>query len=125
MHTLMDFVTRNVQSGLDTVYTDEHSSYGPVASLLNTNHKTVTHSHWQWAQGEASTNGIEGVWSLLKKSIKGCFHHVSPKHIDRYLEEFEWRYNNRNEPDAFWYTLDRIINTGSYDTFEQLTRDAA
>ena len=41
------------------------------------------------------TNLIEGVWSLFKRSIMGSFHKVSVKHLDRYLAELEWRFNNR------------------------------
>ena len=46
--------------------------------------------------GDVHTNTIEGVWSLFKRSIIGAFHKVSEKHLDRYLEELEWRYSNRN-----------------------------
>ena len=48
--------------------------------------------------GDVHTNGIEGVWSLFKRSIVGTFHKMSLKHVDRYLEELEWRFNNRDNP---------------------------
>ena len=42
--------------------------------------------------GDVHTNSIEGVWSLFKRSIVGTFHKMSAKHMDRYLEELEWRF---------------------------------
>ncbi len=57
------------------------------------------------------TNNIEGVWSLFKRSIVGTFHKMSVKHMDRYLEQLEWRFNNRDNPYIFRDTLTRIVNT--------------
>ena len=61
--------------------------------------------------GDVHTNSIEGVWSLFKRSIVGTFHKMSAKHMDRYLEELEWRFNNRKNPHIFPDTLRRILNT--------------
>ena len=69
--------------------------------------------------GDVHTNGIEGVWSLFKRSIVGTFHKMSVKHLDSYLEELEWRFNNRNNPNIFNDTLRRIMNTGNL-TFREL-----
>ena len=54
---------------------------------------------------------VEGIWSLFKRSIVGSFHKMSVKHMDRYLEELEWRYNNRKNPYIFRDALRRIMNT--------------
>ena len=62
--------------------------------------------------GDVHTNSIEGVWALFKRSIMGTFHKMSKKHMDRYLEELEWRFNNRDNPHIFRDTLVRIMNTG-------------
>ena len=70
------------------------------------------------------TNSVEGVWSLLKRSIVGAFHKVSAKHLDRYLEELEWRFNNRNNPHIFRDTLQRIVNTDTL-TYRNLVDRAA
>ena len=70
--------------------------------------------------GDVHTNSVEGVWSLLKRSIMGAFHQVSHKHLDRYLEEIEWRYNNRENPHIFRDTLIRILDTDAL-TYEKLT----
>ena len=61
--------------------------------------------------GDVHTNSIEGVWSLFKRSIIGAFHKISAKHLDRYLDELEWRYNNRDNDHIFLYTLRRMVNT--------------
>ena len=61
--------------------------------------------------GDVHTNTIEGVWSLFKRSIIGAFHKVSEKHLDRYLEELEWRYINRDNDHIFVDTLRRIVQT--------------
>ena len=61
--------------------------------------------------GSVHTNSIEGVWSLFKRSIVGSFHKISAKHLDRYLEELEWRFNNRKNSHIFVDTLRRILGT--------------
>ena len=69
------------------------------------------------------TNSVEGVWSLFKRSIVGVFHKVSAKRLDRYLEELEWRFNNRSNPHIFRDTLRRIVNTDTL-TYRTLTTAA-
>ena len=61
--------------------------------------------------GDVHTNSVEGVWSLFKRSIVGSFHKMSVKHMDRYLEELEFRFNNRANPYIFRDTLARIVRT--------------
>jgi hypothetical protein len=51
------------------------------------------------------TNSIEGFWSLLKRGIFGIYHSVSPKHLNKYCDEFSYRYNTRNIADASRFTL--------------------
>ncbi len=108
--TLHDFIRRTVKDEAEAIYTDELKSYMGIGDH-DTIHKTVSHSSEQWVVGEVHTNGIEGVWSLFKRSIVGTFHKMSRKHLDRYLEELEWRFNNRNNPNIFPDTLRRILNT--------------
>ena len=69
------------------------------------------HSAEEWVVGDVHTNSIESVWSLFKRSIIGAFHKMSVKHTDRYLEELEWRFNNRDNPHIFRDTLERIVRT--------------
>ena len=108
--TLHDFIARTVKDEAEAIYTDELASYLGIEDR-DTRHETVNHSAEQWVVGDVHTNGIEGVWSLFKRSVVGTFHKMSEKHMDRYLEELEWRFNNRDNPYIFMDTLRRILNT--------------
>ena len=108
--TLHDFIARTVKDDAEAIYTDELASYLGIGDH-NTRHETVNHSIEEWTAGDVHTNSIEGAWSLFKRSIIGAFHQVSAKHIDRYLEELEWRYSNRDNDHIFVDTLRRMVNT--------------
>ncbi|MEX2616485.1 MAG: IS1595 family transposase [Alphaproteobacteria bacterium] len=58
-------------------------------------HQAVNHTSGEYVRGEAHTNTVEGYFSLLKRGLTGTYHHVSPKHLKRYLAEFDFRYNYR------------------------------
>ena len=110
--TLHDFINRTVKDEAEAIYTDELRSYIGIEDR-DTRHETVNHSEEVWVVGDVHTNSVEGVWSLFKRSLIGAFHKMSAKHMDRYLEEFEWRFNNRDNPDIFIDALKRIVNTGN------------
>ena len=116
--TLHDFIGRTVKDEAEAIYTDELASYLGIGDD-DTRHETVNHSVEEWVVGDVHTNSIEGVWSLFKRSIIGAFHKVSEKHLDRYLEELEWRYSNRNNAFIFMDTLRRIVKTDPL-TYRQL-----
>ena len=118
-HTLHSFIRRTIKDEAEAIYTDELKSYLGIADD-DTRHETVNHSEEQWVVGNVHTNGIEGVWSLFKRSIMGAFHKMSAKHMDRYLEELEWRFNNRNNPQIFHDAMKRIVNTDPM-TYRDLT----
>ena len=99
-----------VKDQAEAIYTDELASYLGVEGD-DTRHETVNHGGEEWVVGDVHTNSIEGVWSLFKRSIAGSFHKVSSKHIDRYLSELEWRFNNRNNEHIFADALRRIVRT--------------
>ena len=58
-------------------------------------HETVKHSVSEYVNGMAHTNGIESFWALLKRGYHGTYHHVSEKHLNRYIGEFSGRHNIR------------------------------
>ena len=89
--TLQGFVADRTAKGA-TVYTDEHGAY----IGLPFEHETVKHSVGEYVNGQASTNGIESFWALLKRGYHGTFHHVSEKHLNRYVREFAGRHNIRD-----------------------------
>ena len=117
--TLHKFVASTIRDEAEAIYTDELSSYIGIEDD-DTIHRTVNHSAEEWVVGDVHTNSIEGVWSLFKRSIMGAFHKVSTKHLDRYLEELEWRFNNRNNPHIFRDTMRRILTTDNL-TYKKLT----
>ena len=83
----------------------------PLISQCHNRKKTVNHSAEEWVVGDVHTNSIEGLWDLFKRSIAGSFHKVSSKHLDRYVEELEWRFGNRDNDHMFVDTLRRIVST--------------
>ena len=89
--TLQGFVAKRVAKGA-TVYTDEHGAYRG----LPFKHKTVKHSVGEYVNESASTNGIESFWALLKRGYHGTYHHMSEKHLGRYVSEFAGRHNIRD-----------------------------
>jgi len=90
---LLENIASNVQKGT-TICTDELNIYRNLPSM-GFGHKHVRHAFRQYVKGVAHTNSIEGFWSQLKRSINGTFHHVSPQHLQSYVNEFVYRYNLR------------------------------
>ncbi|MCY4497381.1 MAG: IS1595 family transposase [Rhodospirillaceae bacterium] len=90
--TLQGFVAEHAAPGA-TVYTDEHGAYRGMPY----EHETVTHSAGEYVKGDAHTQGIESFWAMLKRAHKGTFHKISPKHMQRYVDEFAGRHNVRNQ----------------------------
>ncbi len=72
-------------------------------------HSVVLHGHGQYVQGEVHTNTLEGFWALLKRGIVGQYHKVSIKHLNSYIDEFCFRYNNRHNESVFELTLQRAV----------------
>ena len=87
--TLQGFVASRTARGV-TLYTDEHGAYRGLA-----NHESVKHSVGEYVRGMAHTNGLESFWSMLKRAHMGTFHKLSPKHLDRYVQEFAEKQNMR------------------------------
>jgi transposase-like protein len=79
--------------------TDTFPAYNSVGREFKA-HETVDHGTGEYVHGNAYTNTVEGYFSQLKRSLSGTFHHVSEKHLDRYLAEFDYRYNTRGEKDG-------------------------
>ena len=90
--TLQGFVIDHTAPGA-TVYSDDSSAYESIPF----DHDTVKHSLSEYVKGNVHTNGIESLWSMLKRAHKGTFHKLSPKHLDRYVQEFASRHNLRDE----------------------------
>jgi transposase-like protein len=107
--TLHQFIHDNTAPDTEAIYTDELPAYWGIEDA-DTKHKWVNHSAEEWVVGDVHTNGIESVWSLLKRSIIGSYHRVSIKHLDAYLDELEHRFNNRKNEYIFRDTLTKLVN---------------
>jgi transposase-like protein len=117
--TIHAFVKSVARDDTEAFYTDELRSYLGIADH-DTRHETVNHSAEEWVVGDVHTNGIENVWSLFKRSIVGAFHKISVKHLDAYLQEQEFRINNRDNQHAFRDVMRRILSKGAL-RYEALT----
>ena len=76
-----------------TVYSDEAAAY----ETLPFEHESVKHSVSEYVRGKAHTNGVESFWSMLKRGYIGTYHHMSEKHLQRYVDEFSGRHNVRSQ----------------------------
>lgn len=103
--TLFPHICENVLPG-SIIHTDELVSYKNI-SLRGYRHQTVNHKEGRYVSDYGATvNSIEGFWSMLKRGIRGTHIHVSPKHLSKYLGEFEFRWNMRTVPHLM---LDRLL----------------
>jgi transposase-like protein len=101
--TLDTFVRKTVnREKLELIATDEHSGYRLLGvGDLRFPHEFIRHSAGEYVRGIVHTNSIESFWSLFKRGVMGSYHKVSKKYLPLYLAEFQFRFNNRNNPDIF------------------------
>ena len=98
--TLQPIIEENVVAG-SAVHTDELKSYGGLGKA-GYDHETVNHGAGEYVDGDCHVNGLEGFWARLKLSIRGTHVHVSRKHLQNYVKEFEYRYNRRHCPELMF-----------------------
>ncbi len=114
-HTFRGFIAEHVSPDTERIMTDQHKSYPPALKSLRSmnpdftpTHETVNHIMREYVRGDVTTNGIESAFSLLKRGVIGQFHKLSGKHLHRYLREFEYRFDRRNDADVFIETVRRL-----------------
>jgi len=107
-HDVYSFLAAAVAPDAEAIYTDSAQVYDELADA-DTRHESVNHGVGQWVQADVHTNTIESVWSLFKRSVVGSYHHLSAKHLQSYLDEFAFRYDNRENAYLFRDTLLRLI----------------
>lgn len=86
---------------------DWSDGHPPVLPRPGQLHKGKIH-----VRGDVHTNTVESAFSLFKRGLTGAFHKVSLKHLQRYLEEFAFRFNNRKNADLFGMTVRRVALAG-------------
>jgi transposase-like protein len=94
--TLLPIIEANVAKGSE-VSTDEYHAY-KVLGMSGYDHATVNHAKEEWVRGITHTNTLDGFWARFKLSVRGTHIHISRKHMDKYLGEFEFRFNLRANP---------------------------
>jgi len=118
--TLQAEILKNVEPWGTRVYTDQHVGYQGLDAAKFV-HETVNHME-EYVRGHVHTQGIENFWSLLKRSLSGTYVAVEPFHLDRYLDEQCFRFNNRKNMDdgaRFSKALSQVA--GKRLTWKELT----
>lgn len=109
---LKPILQEQINTAQTRLITDDAGHYRILASMFQS-HEVVNHGGGEYVRGDVYTNTAEGYFSILKRGIIGTFHHVSPQHLQRYVTEFDFRYNNRETKtkiDGKW------MKTGLNDT---------
>ena len=104
-------VRGNVDLINSVIITDQYTGYARLKTFID--HKTVNH-RIRYVDGEKHINTIESFWALLKRGIVGQYHKVSVRHLPKYIDEFCYRFNNRQNDGVFYDTLNRAIG-GNHD----------
>jgi transposase-like protein len=124
--TLQSEILHNVKYG-SPVFTDDAVPYDDLRSRYV--HEVVNHSE-AYVKGRVHTNGLENFWSLLKRGLRGTYVAVEPFHLERYVDEQIFRFNNRatkdnplNDADRFALALSQVV--GKRLTYDELTGKTA
>jgi transposase-like protein len=104
------------------LHTDEHKGYLGLAPTYG--HETIDHSAKEYARGNVTTNSVESVWAVMKRGLHGVYHHASPKHLHRYVDEFAFRLNEGNVKNHTLERLDSFVTktAGKRLTYKGLTK---
>lgn len=107
---LSEATTQNIQGAVvpnvlpgSEIQTDESGVYVGLEGIYYRD--TITHARGEYARPGVTTNGIESVWAVLKRGLHSVYHHASPKHLHRYVDEFTFRLNDGN---VRRHTLERL-----------------
>ncbi len=114
-------IRQNIEIG-STIHTDELAAYKSLGKDYK--HESVNHSKDEYSRKGVTTNGIESVFAVLKRGLHGVYHHASPKHLARYVDEFSFRLNEGNVKRHTWDRLDSFVSAvaGKRLTYERLTK---
>lgn len=123
--TLSQYIKENVDDDeVEVMFTDELKSYPSAMRKAGiAEHEAVNHSAGEYVSGNVHTNTVESAFSLFKRGLIGSWHKISVKHLQRYLEEMSYRFDERGNPQLFSMTLKNLLSTDPL-TFKSLT-DAA
>jgi len=107
--SLYTVVAEHVSKDAEAIMTDENPGYNfRLTQFHNVRHSRIKHKDHVYVKGDVHTNTVESAFSLLKRGLIGSFHQVSIKHLQRYLNEFGYRFNRREDADIFEQTVGRM-----------------
>ena len=120
MTTLESMIVENVKIGTQ-LYTDEFMSYSKIGKLYP--HESVSHGKGQYAKdGGINSNSAESFWALFKRGYYGTYHNMSKKHLQKYVDEFVFRFNNRaSELSDVFATVVANVSESEKLTYKKLT----
>jgi transposase-like protein len=119
--SLENAIRKNVSPDAE-IHTDEFPAYRRVGKSFR--HEKVNHRLGEYTRKGVTTNGIESVFAVLKRGLHGVYHHASPKHLSRYVDEFTFRLNDGNVRRHTWDRLDSFVIAvaGKRLTYERLIK---
>jgi hypothetical protein len=107
--TLYEAIATHVDKGVEKIMTDDAGAYNfRITQFRKAKHSKIRHSRKEYVKGEVHTNTVENSFSLLKRAVIGTYHQLSIKHLQRYLDEFSFRFNRREDADMFEQTVGRM-----------------
>jgi transposase-like protein len=107
--TIRSAIHQHVEVG-STLHSDEAGAYAGISDSGFT-HDSVNHSAGEFVRDDVTTNGIESVFAVLKRGLIGVYHHASPKHLGRYVDEFSFRLNEGNVKNHTLTRLDSFVTS--------------
>ena len=113
----------SVSDDAEAFFTDDFPGYKNAVGNLKDRHHRINHSKKNYAVGDIHTNTIENAFSLLKRGLMGTWHKVSAKHLQAYLDEMCFRFNNRQNPYLFRDAILKLIASPSLG-YKKLTNAA-
>ena len=111
----------HVEAGA-TIHTDEAAAYSGLGGLFF-RHEKINHGAGEYVRGIVTTNSIESVFAVMKRGLHGVYHHASPKHLGRYVNEFTFRLNDGNCQRHTLARLDSLVaaTVGKRITYSEMT----
>ena len=101
--SLKPLIDKHVDNNNSIVITDEWIGYNKLEKEYK--HVVINHIEKEYVRGGFHTNTIEGFWSQLKRTIKGTHIHVSRKHLQKYVDEVAFRYEQKDKQDTMFETI--------------------
>lgn len=112
--TVYRVIADNVAKDAKAIMTDESPIYNFTTTQFHrVRHERIKHRDKIYVRGDVHTNTVESAFSLFKRGLTGAFHKVSLKHLQRYLNEFSYRFNNRKDANLFGMTVRRMALAGN------------